>query len=148
MPGCTARGIRAGFAAAEELAALDRRVNSNGTPGWARRKLSALAAPVLLLALAVFAGLSVLAGAPAMAAPDWVKHNGVSSEYGSDRYLTGYGVASGDDAVAEAKQQAAADLARKISGRIESEVSDVVFRLTMSKPGCDTVTIAVSGVKP
>ena len=66
----------------------------------------------------------MVAPAPVVA-PDWVKHNGVSSKYSGALYVTGYGATSGADAVIEAKQQAAGDLARKISVRIESEVSDV-----------------------
>ena len=54
------------------------------------------------------------------AKPDWVAHYGASSEYATNEYVTGYGLGSGKDGVAQAKQQAAADLARKISVRIES----------------------------
>jgi hypothetical protein len=70
--------------------------------------------------------LLLLVSTPAAAAkPDWVERHGVSAKYPTATYITGYGIAEGDDAVAQAKQQAAADLARKILVRIESEVSDV-----------------------
>jgi hypothetical protein len=75
----------------------------------------------LLLSL-ILLGLTTASQA---AKPEWVKRHGQSSEHPSGEYLTGYGVASGDDALEQAKQAAAADLARKISVRIESEVSDV-----------------------
>ena len=114
MAGRTARRARAASSAsAAAHCPLERRVCSDCV-----RSPASWGLPVLAI-------LAVIAAAPATAAPDWVKHHGVSSKYSSDRYLTGFGVASGDDAVTEAKQQAAADLARKISVRIESEVSDV-----------------------
>ncbi len=61
----------------------------------------------------------------AEAKPDWVKRSGVSDQYPRSDYVTGFAMATGDNALEEAKQAAAADLARLISVRIESELSDV-----------------------
>ncbi|MBW2230093.1 MAG: hypothetical protein JRG92_11430 [Deltaproteobacteria bacterium] len=82
------------------------------------RKRGRLCSVLLLL------GLLATPGA-AHARPEWVVRGGLSSEYPRERFVTGYGVASGSGALARAKQEAAADLARKLSVRIESELSDV-----------------------
>ncbi len=65
------------------------------------------------------------APSPAEAKPDWVKRNGLSEAFPVERFVTGYGVASGGEALERAKRDAAADLARKLSVRIESDVQDV-----------------------
>jgi hypothetical protein len=82
------------------------------------RKRSRLGGALLVLGLLVAAG-------PAVARPEWVERNGLSKAFPRERFVTGYGVASGSGALARAKQEAAADLARKLSVRIESEFSDV-----------------------
>jgi len=69
-------------------------------------------------------GLVCVAGV-AQARPEWVERHGLSSAHPSTKFVTGYGVAKGDDALARAKQEASADLARQLSVRIESEVEDV-----------------------
>jgi len=69
-------------------------------------------------------GLGLLAS-PAQAKPEWVEHNGISAEHPREKFVTGFGMAKGDEALERATQAASADLARKISVRIESEVNDV-----------------------
>jgi hypothetical protein len=82
---------------------------------------------LLRIALGLFATLALVASAsPAQAKkPEWVSRSGMSEEYPRERYITGFGVASGGNALEQATQAASADLARKISVRIESEVSDI-----------------------
>ena len=79
-----------------------------------------LAATTLLLALVV--------GAPAAAAsrPDWVERAGQSARHPRASHLVGYAVADGANAVERAKLAAAADLARSITVRIQSETLDQV----------------------
>lgn len=63
-------------------------------------------------------------GAP----PDWLSAGGKSPRYPQDRYVTGFAMveASGSQGgVDAARQQAAADLSRKISVRIEARLRDV-----------------------
>jgi hypothetical protein len=57
--------------------------------------------------------------------PDWVGQHGVSRAFPRSQYVTGYAVASGGDRLARAREAATADLARKITVRIESRVDDV-----------------------
>ncbi len=57
-------------------------------------------------------------------APDWISSGGNSASYPTDRYLTGIAAAQGDDALNRAMTEAAANLANRISVRIEHELSD------------------------
>lgn len=57
-------------------------------------------------------------------APAWAL-SGASSKYPSDQYLTGIAAAKGDDALKRAIADAAADLANRITVRIEHELTDV-----------------------
>jgi hypothetical protein len=65
------------------------------------------------------------APASAAAKPDWVKNGGKSPRFGDPRFVTGFAMAEGPNALEGAKQQASADLAGKISVRIEHELQDV-----------------------
>ncbi len=75
--------------------------------------------------------LAGCAGTPSPSAaggePEWVKRGGASSAYPTERFVTGFGMAEGKDeeSLQQAKSMAASDLARRISVRIESELSDI-----------------------
>ncbi|MBN2716903.1 MAG: hypothetical protein JXX14_13710 [Deltaproteobacteria bacterium] len=60
-----------------------------------------------------------------MAWPDWISSGGNASSYPAETYLTGIAVAAGDDALKRSMTEAAADLANRISVRIEHEFTDV-----------------------
>ena len=95
---------------------------------WVAR-VSAIGAGLSPLATVVL-GVVVLILLPTGAAdakkkPEWVDRGGVSSKYPSARFVTGFGMGTGDEALAQAKQMASADLASRISVRIESELSDI-----------------------
>jgi hypothetical protein len=60
-----------------------------------------------------------------VAEPDWVKNGGNSPRFGDSRFVTGFAMAEGQNALDGAKQQASADLAGKISVRIQHELQDV-----------------------
>lgn len=113
---------------------------------------ASLLATALLLACAVPAAPPASAETAAVAQPDWVANHGASAAHPSGRYLTGYGVASGDDALEQARQQAAADLARKILVRIESEVRDVsreangVYTYELAAVTRSTTNVQLSGL--
>lgn len=95
---------------------------------WTTRAARVFAAALL--------GVAVQPGVPraarAAARPDWVEHAGASTRYPAPRFLTGYGSAGrgegaggAEDALESAKARAAADLASKISVRIQHELRDV-----------------------
>ncbi len=72
--------------------------------------------------------------------PDWMSAGGKSPRYPKARYLTGFAmveVAAGQGGVEAARQQAAADLSRKISVHIEASLRDV----TESQDGADSYRI-------
>lgn len=72
------------------------------------------------------------ATAPSLAAtPDWVNNCGNAARYPAKTHLTGFGVGEEARATEQAKNQAAADLAKRITVRIEQETSDV----SMEKDG-------------
>lgn len=56
--------------------------------------------------------------------PHWVKNGGHTPSLSKSVYLTGFGMAEGEKALPRAKNQAAADLAKKIRVRIEQEMAD------------------------
>ena len=58
-------------------------------------------------------------------APTWMRSGGNSTTYPNELYLTGIAAAKGDNALKRAMADAAADLANRITVRIESELSDV-----------------------
>lgn len=70
-------------------------------------------------------GVGLVVGAGFVAPPEWTK-NGVSSKYPVKSHLTGFAVIDREGELDAAKSQAAADLAARISVRIENQVSDVV----------------------
>lgn len=57
--------------------------------------------------------------------PDWVATAGRSLRHSSDRYLTAYAFADGPDALATAKLNAAAELAKLLSVRIEAQLTEL-----------------------
>lgn len=57
--------------------------------------------------------------------PDWVETAGKTRRYPDASYVTGFAVAQGDDALASARQRAAADLAARLEVRIEHELREV-----------------------
>ena len=58
-------------------------------------------------------------------APSWIVGGGNSTNYPNELFLTGIAAAKGDDALKRAMADAAADLANRITVRIESELTDV-----------------------
>jgi hypothetical protein len=58
-------------------------------------------------------------------APEWLAKGGNSASYPNDAFLTGVAASKGDDALKRAMADAAADLANRVSVRIESELRDV-----------------------
>lgn len=71
--------------------------------------------------------LCVVCALPALAAnePDWVARGGTSAKYPAATHLTGFALFKGGaDPLAAAKAQAAADLAARITVRIESALRD------------------------
>jgi len=57
--------------------------------------------------------------------PDWVRHGGVSPRFPTGSHLLGFAVVEKPDQLDQAKQAAAADLASRITVRIENQMSDV-----------------------
>lgn len=57
-------------------------------------------------------------------APDWIATGGNSVSYPAENYLTGIAMARGEDGLKRAMTEAAADLANRISVRIEHELTD------------------------
>ena len=82
--------------------------------------------PALPALLALIAALSLLlfaaAGARAAdAPPDWARSGGTSPRYPNATFFTGFFVAQGDHALEAAKAGAAADLATRVSVRVEHD---------------------------
>ncbi|MCP4678779.1 MAG: DUF4384 domain-containing protein [Deltaproteobacteria bacterium] len=57
--------------------------------------------------------------------PDWIQTGGSTKCYPESEYITGFAVATGENAEDSAKEKAAADLSSRISVRIEHELMDV-----------------------
>jgi len=57
--------------------------------------------------------------------PDWVTAGGKSPRFPETRFLTGFAGGEGEHALERAKQQASANLANRISVRIQSQLRDV-----------------------
>lgn len=70
---------------------------------------------------------SLLGSSPAFAGPppDWVKNGGQTPRFPPRTYMVGFAVVDRENELDSAKAQSAADLAARISVRIESQVSDV-----------------------
>lgn len=81
--------------------------------------------PTSMRTIVVFALLSIAA---APSPPDWVQSGGASARFPTEKFLTGFGQARDRDA---AKNAASADLAKKISVRVQQDVRD----LTVEKDG-------------
>ena len=79
----------------------------------------------LLTRLASLACLLASLSAHAKGAPEWVSTGGATPRFPRERYVTGFAVAEGRDAVASAKAQAASDLSQRIVVRIENQTVDV-----------------------
>lgn len=77
------------------------------------------------LALALLTTTAALSGAQAAGAPDWVAAGGKSARFPLEQFLTAYSFSDSSDALASAKVAAAADLAKSISVRVESQMTDL-----------------------
>jgi len=89
------------------------------------------------------------------AVPDWVHSYGVNNPYRGDGYLTGFGVASQGEKNSQsaAKDQAMADLGKKIKVEVHSELVsqqsevDGEFRSALSSITRSTMNLSISGVE-
>jgi hypothetical protein len=131
---------------------------------YAKRILRDISAPptrrsrvALWIGVALFLGACAGSGRSDSAAvvapqPDWVARGGRTPRYPDAQFITGYGLADGPDAVATARQRAAADLAARLEVRIEHELRDVteekdgVARYHVAALTRSTVDIRLSGI--
>lgn len=86
--------------------------------------LISLVSPVWWLALACQSP-TASQPEPSARAPSWSQTGGQSPRYPNSVYVTGFAMAVGDRSLERAKAEAAADLAGRISVRIEHELRDV-----------------------
>ena len=92
----------------------------------------------LLFACALLTAALLGPGPARAAAPDWVKAGGLSPRFPARDFLTGYGVAEGKGALESARGSASADLATRISVRVEHDFSSQ----TAEKNGAQSYAIA------
>lgn len=86
------------------------------------------------------ATVALVAPGAAIAAdpPDWVRAGGATPKRPRQEYVTGFAMVEGGAALERAKVQAAADLARSLTVRVQSELSDV----TAEKNGAAEYSVA------
>ena len=88
----------------------------------------------------VLATCAGLVAGPAFAAgePDWVRTGGTASKYPTSAFLVGFAAVESPQTIEQAKNQAAADLAKRVTVRIEQDTTDV----SMEKNGVASYAVA------